>query len=498
MARRDDEFAVDRDNAQDPLVLALDVGSTASRGAVHDATGRPVGVRAKVAHAFTSAADGTSQIDPDQVGDEIEQIIDDLAGKQLTGRITGVAVDTFASSLVGVDSDGQPLTPCYTYADSRSADFVHTLRDRLDEAKVQHRTGTRLHTSYLAPKLLWLQQTQPDVVRKVARWLSLGEYVQQRLIGRTVAGTPIASWSGLLDRHSGQWDPELLDACRIGGDQLSSVQDPGIAIDGVDEQRIASQWPALAKASWFPSIADGLASNLGTGAADASTIGAATATSGAMRVLLDEVPDQVPDGLWCYRVDHRSLLGGAVNDVGRLISWLRSTLRVSDDDADLDALLAADPQPGGPVVVPFLTGERSTGWAASARAVFADVTDATRPEQLFRAGAEGIAISYARIAGQLQAAAGNVERVVASGRVGQDLPHLLQLLADAIDTPVEQVDLKRTTLRGTALMALETLAPDVRPAAPPVSAVYDPLHAEHYAAVRRRFEELYPAATARR
>jgi gluconokinase len=181
-----------------------------------------------------------------------------------------------------------------------------------------------------------------------------------------------------------------------------------------------------------------------------------------------------------------------------LVSWLRSLLRLPDDVAALDALLGADPDPRTPAVVPFLTGERSTGWAASARAVVAGLAESTTPEAVFRGSVEGIAITYARVAEQLTGVAGRPARVAASGRITQDLPHLLQLVADAIGTPVEHVQLKRATLRGTALLALETLAPDVDRAETPVVRTYDPVpeRAAHYGALRQRFDALYGAATA--
>ena len=97
------------DDAQDPLVLALDVGSTASRGSLYDAAGLPVaGARHKIPHAFRTSADGASEIDPDAVVDELGQIITHLTTTSPKGRIAGVALDTFASSLVGVDADGRP------------------------------------------------------------------------------------------------------------------------------------------------------------------------------------------------------------------------------------------------------------------------------------------------------------------------------------------------------------------------------------------------------
>ena len=143
---------VSRDDALDPLVLALDVGSAASRGDVYDAAGRPVqGGRRKVPHAFRTGADGASEIDPDQVVDELGQIIAGLAVEPLQGRIAGVALDTFASSLIGVDADGRAVTPCYTYADSRCGQQVAAMRRELDEAEVQQRTGCRLPAATSPP-----------------------------------------------------------------------------------------------------------------------------------------------------------------------------------------------------------------------------------------------------------------------------------------------------------------------------------------------------------
>src|SRR5690625_3011906 len=167
------DFAVGLADALDPLVLALDVGSTGTRGGLFDARGLPVaGRRYKVRHAFTTATDGTSVIDPAQVLDEAEQVLDRVAAADVAGRVAGVALDTFASSLVGVDGAGQPLTPCFTYADSRNAAQATALRAELDEAQVQQLTGCRIHTSYLPARLRWLRETQPEVTARVAELTS--------------------------------------------------------------------------------------------------------------------------------------------------------------------------------------------------------------------------------------------------------------------------------------------------------------------------------------
>ena len=504
-------------------VLAVDIGSTATRGGLFDTSGTPVAHRAKREHRFATGSDGTSVIDPDAVVGEVAEVIDELTDRA-AAPVGGVALDTFASSLVGVDADNAALTPCFTYADGRCAPQLEVLRRELGdagEAAAQQRTGCRLHTSYLTARLRWLAETQPAVARRVHRWVSLGEYVHLRLLGTAAAGTSTAAWTGMLDRRTGAWDADLLELASVAPERFSPIADPDRpyrpAAGAVDT--VARRWPLLAGARWFPVITDGLASNVGAGAADGSTVALSAATSGAMRVLVTGVPETVPPGLWCYRVDAaRCLLGGAVNDVGRVVSWLASTVLL--DGRTLGDIAAQEPDPATPAMLPFLTGERSTGWASRARAVIGGVTAAATGPVLARAALEGVAITYRRIAEQLApvtsgpggpdrpggadadgragGSSGRATRIHASGRVLADLPEFAAVLADALRAPVIPVTGKRVTLRGTALLALDTLAPGAE-RGDPVLGEPQPAraeHAAHYDALAERFEELYRATVA--
>ncbi len=468
-----------------PYILAVDVGSTGTRAGIYDAQARPVkGFKTKVGHAFTTIANGTSTIDPDQVTAEVRHVV----GEVLDGfahPVAGVAIDTFASSLVGVDADGSAITPCYTYADSRSSAQVNYLKSILNEDDTQQRTGTRQHTGYLPSRFLWLKQTDPHTFARVRRWVSLGEYAWLRIIGTTAAGTSTAAWTGMLNRREGAWDATLLDLVGVDVERLSPIAPPSRPLTPVVS--VGADWPALKDAVWFAPISDGHSQSIGAGSVDASTMVLSAATSGALRVLVAGDLDNLPRGLWCNRIDETSsILGGALNDVGRAVTWLEATLKLPPAE-ELAALVVSDPEPGLPVVLPWFSGERSTGWVGEARAVLHRVSAATTASDLYRATIEGVALSYVRMLRDLVTVAGRPAEIIATGRVTADQPGLMQVIADASGVPVTPLTLKRSTLRGTALHALPVLAPGVEPAAAPKGDTYEP-HPERLGYYHRRME----------
>jgi gluconokinase len=489
----DNTGAVSLKKAIDPLVLAFDIGSTGSRGGIYDAAGRPVEeLRGKIEHQFTTKADGTSTIDADQVVEEILTLIGSVVPRQLEGRIQGVGIDTFASTLIGVDRHGRAITPCITYADTRSNPQARLLRARFDVDEVHQATGAMLHSSYTAPRLLWYKEHDPDTFHRVGHWMSLGEYIHLRLLGAYAAGTSTAAWSGMLDRRTGDWYRPLVDATGIMPKQLSYILDPDQVL-AQTPKALAADFPALRGASWYAPVGDGLASSFGAGAIGPARLGVSTSTSGAMRVDLDHIPETIPSGLWCYRFDKdRSLLGGAISDCGRVFTFLESTLQGMDSDRGA-RILAEDPTTATPLFLPFLSGERSTGWNGAARGTFTGISAATTAHDIYRGALEGVVLSYRRLAIQLRELAPDADQLVVSGRVGQERPELVDLLSDAMGLPAEHVTMKRSTMRGTALLMLESLAPDVAKAGPVIGRTAEPreAHRDYWAARQVEFEDVY-------
>jgi gluconokinase len=492
-------MTVDPRGAEPPFVLALDLGSSSARAALFDRLGRAVeGAEAREPHALGTDADGAAEADPDALREALFRCVDGaLAGAgPRAAQIAGVGACTFVHNVLGVGADGRAVTPLYAYADARAGGEAIALRRELDERAAHERTGCRFHTTYLAARLRWAARARPDLARRVARWITIGEYLELALFGEASCSVSVASWSGMLDRRRLAWDGPLLDASGVGADRLSRLADADAGRRGLREP-FASRWPALREVPWFPAVGDGAAANLGCGCVTPARVALTLGTTSAVRAVVPGDPAAVPDGLWCYRVDRRrSLVGGAPAEGGNVFAWMTGALGLAPDGALEAALDAMAPDAHGLTVLPFIQGERSPGWAERARATVAGLTTATAPHDILRAGLEAVACRLALVFGRLRGALPSDPEVVGGGGALQRSPAWQRILADALGVPLRVTETAEPSARGAALLALESLgalrledAPDVaRPPIPP-----DPARHAVYGRAMARQQALYEA-----
>ena len=98
------------------------------------------------------------------------------------------------------------------------------------------------------------------------------------------------------------------------------------------------------------------------------------------------------------------LLGGALSEGGNLISWLDSTLQLPPLK-EAEPLVANLPPDGhGLTILPFVSGERSPGWHAEARAAIVGIGTHTSPVDIFCAGIEALAYQLGAVFEQLNTA----------------------------------------------------------------------------------------------
>jgi gluconokinase len=493
-----DEGLVSASDAADPLVLAVDVGSSSVRASVFDGEGRAV--RALVArrhYGLRTTMDGAAEANADELLGYVEECIDEVVASlsRLKLRVQAVAFDTFWHSLLGVERDGSPATTVLTWADVRSVDASASLRSRLDADAVHERTGAGLYANFLPAKLLWLSETSPEAFARSSHWMSLGEYLYLKLFGGLRVSISMASATGLFDQHRCVWDDELLRLLQVDLDQLSPIAEFSAAFPELVD-RYANRWLSLAQVPWYLPAGDGACNNIGSGGVDESRAVVMVGTSGAIRVVRRRDSFQVPKGLWSYRVDARRIVqGGALSAGGNVFAWLAHTLSATDPEDLEDALNQIPPDSHGLTVLPFLAGERSPGWHAEARAAIVGLTLASTPPQIARAMLEAVAFRFGLVFSILCQEIGEVGGIIGSGVGLVHSPAWMQIMADVLDRPITVSGVEEATSRGAALLALEALGhlKDVATLPAPMGRTFEPRgeNVRIYAAATRRQEELY-------
>lgn len=238
------------------MVIALDLGTSSARATLYDRDGHAVPERFhQVTYEPTLTHDGGAEHDPSVLLDAVATCLDAVTRASRHDDIQAVGVTTFWHGLLGFDAARRPVTPIFTWADSRSAPDAALLRGALDDATLHGRTGCHLHSSYWPAKLRWLARERPADVQRVASWGSIGEHLELALFGETATSVSMASGTGLLDQETMRWDAEALAAAGIEPEHLFPLAQAG----GRRGLRTpwSGRWPSLRGVPWFPAVGDG-------------------------------------------------------------------------------------------------------------------------------------------------------------------------------------------------------------------------------------------------
>lgn len=404
--------------------------------------------------------DGGAFIDSAEAFSQVVKAIDDVLKKcpAEVAETDYVAASCFWHSLIGIDGNGEATTPVFTWAETRPARYVQKLRDKLDEAATHNRTGCRFHSSYWTAKLLWLRREHREIFARTAKWLSFSDYIALKMFGETKTSVSIASGTGIFDIRKSVWDDELLKFLKIKKANLPEIVEKDSDTFQLNE-KYGSRFPTLKNAKWFLAIGDGAANNLGAGCTVKSKAALMIGTSGAVRVAFKgKPPKQIPNGLWCYRVDRkRVIMGGALSDGGGLYRWLKDNFRLKDDDdkteAEIEKRTAAA---HGLTFLPFLAGERSTGYNENAGGAVLGLKSSTDTIDIVQAALESVAYRFAEIFEQLNEVC-KIKEIIASGGALRESPVWTQIIADVLAQNTSLPDVREASSRGAVLLALETI-----------------------------------------
>jgi glycerol kinase len=435
-------------SAAEPLVLAIDQGTSSTKALLVDRAGAVV--------ASAGAALTQQHPHPGWVEQSATEILASVRAA-VAGCVTGsenvvcIGFSTQRESLLLWDrASGEPLGPMLSWQDRRTAEDCLRLRAGGAGELVRSVSGLPLDPMFSALKARWLlDEYDPDRTGDLCLG-TVDSWLLTRFCGEHVIEVGNASRTQLLDVRAGAWDRRLLDLFEVPAEVLPRVVAstgpfPGVKDlpplpDGTPVGAVMGDSHAalFAHAGWQPGR---VKATYGTGSSIMSLAAPAPAT---------------PDGL-CLTVawddgQPRWALEGNIRSSGATLAWLGELFGATPDEL----MAEAAPDSDGIHLVPAFGGLGAPWWDDGASATISGLTLGSRRPALARAALESIAFQVEDVVAAVERHVGRIDAVLADGGPTANAV-LMQLQADTSGRRVDRALAGNLSALGAAHLAGRSL-----------------------------------------
>ena len=374
-------------------------------------------------------------------------------------EITGIGLSGQMVGLVVLDERGEVIRPCIMWNDQRSAAEADELTQRIGRRKILQETSNPIFATFVAPKIVWMKNNEPELYGKICHVLLPKDYVAYRLTGEIATEVSDASGTCLFDVRNRGWSDEMIRQIGIPQEWLPTCRESDEETGRLSAE--ASGQTGLSQGTIvIAGGGDQAAQALGTGIVKAGLCSVTIGTSGVVFTQTDRHREH-PEGVlhsFCHSVHDQWFLMGVMLSAGGSFQWFRNTLRgfSKTDSPDYDKLtaLAAEAPPGceGLVFLPYLTGERCPYDDPSARGGWIGLTQRHEIAHMTRAVMEGITFGLFDSLQAMSELGSPINTVYASGGAAQS-PMWRQMLADVFDVEITRTNSTEGAAFGAAILA---------------------------------------------
>jgi len=377
---------------------------------------------------------------------ESDAAVDSIAAIGLTGQMHG---------LVMLDEAGQVLRPAILWNDQRTGLQCDQIRERIGQQRLIQISGNDALTGFTAPKILWVQENEPEIFARTRHILLPKDYIRYQLTGEFGMDKAGGSGTILFDLQARTWSEELLRELDLPREWFPPTFE-GPQVSGQISQRAALETGLKAGTPVVGGAGDQAAQATGVGAVEPGIIALTLGTSGVVFAPTKTALIQ-PEGrlhAFCHALPGRWHFMGVMLSAAGSLQWYRDTIAPGMSfEALVDEAAQIPPGSEGLFFLPYLTGERTPHPDPFARAAWIGLTIRHQRAHMTRAVLEGVAFGL-RDSFELirEAGLGSIDQVRISGG-GAKSRLWQQILADTLDVELVTVNTTEGAAFGAALLA---------------------------------------------
>ncbi len=421
-----------------PFILAHDLGTTGNKATLFDDRGNLVASHLASYSVSYPQANWAEQ-DPEDWWRAVCHATRALLAKAGT-TLRKIAAVTFSGQMMGIapiDAAGVPLRSAIIWADQRAVAEANWISDHCGAENIYRRSGHRVSPAYLAAKILWVKNHQPELYQRANKFLCAKDYIAFKLTGQAATDYSDASGSNVFDLTRRAWSDDLLST--IGLD-VSTVPQVHASTDVIGE--------VTRQASEETSLAAGTPVVIGGGDGACAAVGAGVVAPGDAYCYIgssswigfaSDAPVFDPQMRTCtFHHLHPQLFApmGTMQAAGGARDWLLQHMgEIPDEEVSQIA-----PGSNGLIFLPYLIGERSPWWNPQARGAFVGLTMSHSRADMTRAVLEGVTFNLRLILDALESQGAHLPAIRLIGG-GAQSPLWRQIMADVFARPVVILDL---------------------------------------------------------
>jgi D-xylulose kinase len=210
-------------------ILALDLGTTALKCALHDLKGNVVAKALEEYQLITPDVDSV-EMDVETYWLAFKSALRRVLAEAsiAPAKIKAIGISAQGETLILVDKNGKHLRRAIVWLDNRAQKEAEELGEILGHRNAYEITGqVKIVPTWPAAKILWIRKHEPQVFEKTAKFLLIEDYFLQRLTGETVCEGSLVTSTCYWNFRTRQWWPEMLHALGISANQLPSYRESG-------------------------------------------------------------------------------------------------------------------------------------------------------------------------------------------------------------------------------------------------------------------------------
>ena len=446
-----------------PLLLCLDIGSSACKGALIDSTGKVIGTHRESYPLLYAAGGREVEQEPEVLWAAAQRCLAELsAEKSRASRIAGISLSAQMSTHMLVAADGGPLTRFISWADRRAEKESREMAATFSAKALALELGATLQVapSWPLPRLKWWRTHQPAVLDAARYLVQPKDWILWKLCG--VWLSDLSSLRGWVHQESGRVSPLLAKWAGFEPILTPPTAEPA-AVAGLVQRKLAQDLGLPNDVPVFVGWNDLAAAVLGcTGLPDRAVGFDITGTSEHLGICYptSEAPKSVPVLSEIPLGPDHGLRYGVTSSSGRILQWYREQFRGRPGGADgygemerEAAAIASGSE--GLIFLPCLDGERAPWFNPGTRGGFHNLGLSHSQAHFSRAVLEGIAFTLRSILQRLGLEKAPDEFHVLGG--GSAMAAWNQIKADVLQTPVVTMECAEAGCLGAAILAARGL-----------------------------------------